>query len=430
MKKKHYIISAAVLVALIIGAVVKSKYSEKGLKVAAQKVALGKIIETVSANGKVQPEVEVIITPDVPGEIIELPISEGQKVAIGDLLAVINPDLLQSARVRMEAALNSTNANLSNAKARLAQAKARLINSQANFKRNNKLFDQNAISEADYDAAKAENEVSKADVTAAEETVKGAKFNVKSARAGLKEASDNLKRTRIYAPMDGTISSLKVEKGERVVGTSQMAGTEIMRVADLGNMEVSVDVNESDIIRVTLGDTADIEVDAYLERKFKGVITEIANSAQSGMSMSADQVTSFTVKIRILRSSYNDLIDPEKPHLSPFRPGMSAAVNIKTERKKDIFIVPIQAITLREDTTAKDEEELMEVVFVHQDGKAIMMKVKTGIQDSKNIHVLSGIEESDEVIFAPYSAVSKKLEDENLVTIVDEDDLFDKKNDK
>ncbi len=428
MKKKWMFIGGGVLIILLVAAIIKGKVSEKGTKVAVEKAVFGKVVESVSANGKVQPEVEVIITPDVPGEIIELPVVEGQKIKKGDLLAKIDPDILKSTRDRMEAALNSSNANLANAKARLAQAKARLINSEANFRRNKQLFDEKAISQADFDAVKAEYEVAKAEVEASEESVRGAEYNVKSSKAALSEADENLQRTSIYSPMDGVVSKLSVEQGERVVGTSQMSGTEIMRVADLQNMEVNVDVNESDIIRVALGDTAEIEVDAYLERRFNGVVTEIANSAQSDNAMSADQVTSFEVKIRILRSSYEDLIDDANPHLSPFRPGMSASVDIKTERKSNALLVPLQAVTLREDTTSenKEDEELIEVCFVHQEGKAIKVPVKTGIQDSKNIEVLSGLKEGDEVIFAPYSAVSKKLENEDEIIVVEEDKLFEK----
>jgi HlyD family secretion protein len=427
MKKNHIIIIIVVVVALIVAAVIKSKVSDKGTKVAVKTAEFGKVVETVSANGKVQPEVEVIITPDVPGEIIELPVIEGQKVKKGDLLARIDPEILESAKDRLEASVNSASANLANSKARLAQAKARLINSETNYKRNESLIKDKAISQADFDAVKAEYEVAKAEVEAASESVKGAEFNVKSARAGLREADENLLRTQIYSPMDGVVSKLVVEKGERVVGTSQMAGTEIMRIADLQNMEVNVEVNESDIIRVSLGDTANIEVDAYLDRKFTGIVTEIANSAQNSL-MSSDQVTSFEVKIRILRSSYIDLVDEERAHLSPFRPGMSAAVDIKTQRNTNALLVPIQAVTLREDTTSenKEDEELIEVVFVHRDGKAYSVPIITGIQDSKNIEVKEGIAQGDEVIFAPYSAISKKLENENEVIVVEEDLLFEK----
>lgn len=428
MKKKYIYIAIGLLVILVAAAITKSKLAPQGIKVSVEEVKTGKVIELVSANGKVQPEVEVTMSPDVPGEIIELPVKEGQKVAKGDLLAVINPDILQSTRERMAAALNQANANLANSRARLAQAEARLINAKANYNRNKKLVEDKAISQADFDAVTAEYEVAKADVEAAKETVKGAEFNVKSARAALKEADDNLKRTRIYAPMDGTVSKLSVELGERVVGTSQMAGTEIMRIADLTNMEVNVDVNESDIIRISLGDTAEIEVDAYLDRTFYGVVTEIANSAKSDMTVNTDQVTSFSVKIRILRSSYQDLIDHSHPHLSPFRPGMSAAVDIKTDRKKGITIVPIQAVTLRPDTAKPEkEEELVEVVFVQEGEKAIMKKVTTGIQDSKNIEIKKGVSVGEQVIVSPYSAVSKFLENEKAIEVVEEDMLFESK---
>lgn len=428
MSKKKIFIAVAVVVVLIVAAIIKSKVSEKGTKVSVKPAQYGNVIETVSANGKVQPEVEVIITPDVPGEIIELPVKEGMQIAQGDLLAQINPEILKSTKDRMEASVNSSKATLANAKARLAQAKARLINTEVNYKRNQQLFKDKVISEADFDAIKAEFEVAKAEVEASGESVKGAEFNVKSAAAALNEATENLLRTKIYSPMNGVVSKLVVEKGERVVGTSQMSGTEIMRIANLQNMEVNVEVNESDIIRVTLGDTATIEVDAYLDRKFNGIVTEIANSAQSS-ALSADQVTSFEVKIRILRTSYQDLIDPEKDYLSPFRPGMSAAVEIKTQRNNNALLVPIQAVTLRSDTTKQNKEtdELIEVVFVHQEGKAIMKKVTTGIQDSKNIEIIDGVNKDDEVIFAPYSAISKTLQANDAIMVVEEEQIFDKK---
>jgi HlyD family secretion protein len=287
------------------------------------------------------------------------------------------------------------------------------------------LHSQGVISDAEFDSAKSQYEVAKAEVEAAEQSVVAAEYNLKSALASLKEANDNLQRTTIIAPVDGTVSMLNVEKGERVVGTTQMAGTELMRIANLTEMEVKVDVNENDIVRIKLGDTADVEIDAYLGRKFKGIVREIANSAKV-TGISADQVTNFEVKVRILRSSYEDLIDKEKPYLSPFRPGMTASVEIKTNYVDNAISVPIQAVTIREDTTIiKDKnnsdelsrENSFECIFVFQDGKALMKKVKTGIQDSKYIQILSGIDLGEEIITGPYTVVSKQLKDGDKVKV-------------
>lgn len=452
MKKKTYIISGIVLLLIIAIAIYKSRSGGDALPVTVEPAKFRTVIETVSANGKVQPEVEVKISPDVSGEIVELNVAEGLQVKKGDLLVKINPDIYISMKERAEAALNTAQANLSNAKARLMQAKAQLINSEAAFKRSDNLFKEGAISEADFDAAKASYEVAKAEVEAAGHSVSAGEFNIKSASASLKEASDNLLRTTIFSPIDGTISSLKVEKGERVVGTSQMAGTEMMRIAELKNMEVNVEVNENDIVRVSLHDTAEIEVDAFLGRKFKGIVTEIANSANT-LGVSAEQVTTFNVKINILRDSYADLVPADKPHLSPFRPGMSGTVEIQTEKAENVLTVPIQAVTTREDTAGIKEEEqqegesmvkqksddrkkpekmkeVEECVFVVDQDKAIKKAVKTGIQDSKYIQVISGVEENEEIISGPYSAVSRELENDKKVEKVEKKELYKKYKEK
>ncbi len=419
-------------------------------KIAVEKAEKRTIIETVSASGKIQPEVEVKISPDVSGEVVELLVKEGDKVKKGDLLAKINPDIYVSSLDRMIATLNAQKASESNAKARVSQVRAQYINAKSSFDRNDALFKENAISQSEYDAAKSAYEVAKEEVTAAEESFKAATYTVRSYQASVKEAGDNLKKTSIYAPVDGTISLLNIEKGERVVGTSQFAGTEIMRIANLNEMEVVVSVNENDIVRVALGDTALVEVDAYLNRKFKGIVTEIANSA-SVTGVTTDQVTNFNVKIRILRDSYEDLIPKDKPNLSPFRPGMSATVDIQTETQKNVLSVPIQSVTTREDTLKKKEmaetkkdntevvkngdeeivkvkdqkaEEVTEYVFVYRDGKVIMQKIKSGIQDNSYIQILSGLVEGDEVVSAPYTAITRKLKDGDKVDKVDKKELF------
>jgi HlyD family secretion protein len=426
IKKYWYVIIAVVL--LTTGVIIRKSSSSTAAEVTVEVSEKRIIIETVSANGKVQPEVEVKISSDVSGEIVELFVKEGQEVKQGELLAKINPDIYISTKERMAAALNTTKANLSNSKARLSQVKAQFINAEASFIRNNKLFKDGAISESEFDQAKSAFEVAKAEVEAAEQSIFASEYNVKSAEASVKEAQDNLLRTNIFAPVSGTISVLNIEKGERVVGTLQMAGTEMMRIANLKEMEVKVDVNENDIVRVSLGDTALIEVDAYKERKFKGIVTQIANSAKT-VGISADQITNFEVKIRILRFSYEDLVDNNRPHLSPFRPGMSATVEIQTKTVVDVVSVPIQAVTTREDTAAtnaakaiagknvKIDPVMQECIFIRKDGKAVMQKVKTGVQDNKFIEIINGISSGDEIITGPYSLVSKSLKEGDAIEI-------------
>jgi len=434
MKKRTrilLIIAGSLIVLGIIGKMAGWFGKKPGVEVAVEKAAQRDITEMVSANGKIQPEVEVKISADVSGEIVELHVKEGQKVQKGQHLLTINPDLIQSAADRVAAALNQTKANLANAKARESQAKANFVNAEQSFNRNKKLRDQQAISAAEYDAAVAQFEGAKGELEAAKQSVFAAEFAVNSAQASLKEANDNLNRTRIYAPTDGTISKLNVELGERVVGTAQMSGTELLRIANLSEMEVSVDVNENDIVRIQLNDTANVEVDAYGDRIFKGIVTEIANSSKTAGDMvnTGDQVTNFSVKIRILRTSYTDLLDTAQAHLSPFRPGMSATVDILTETQKSVISVPIMAVTTRasDDSTKKSEsgiEELDEVVFVHQNGKIKKVKVKTGIQDMNHIRILEGIKLGDEVVSAPYTAISKLLRDSMDVIVVDASSLY------
>jgi HlyD family secretion protein len=414
------------------------------------------IIETVSANGKIQPEIEVKISPDVSGEIVELYVKEGDQVKEGDLLAKINPDFYLSSLDRMSASVNTSKANLANSKASLTQINAQFENSKASYTRNEKLYKQGVISESEWDAAKSAYAVALANVEGAKESVKASEFTVVSAQASLKEANDNLTKTSVFAPASGTISKLNVEKGERVVGTSQFAGTEMMRIADLKEMEVNVSVNENDIVRVKIGDTAAIEVDAYLNRKFKGIVTEISNSASStATTTSIDQVTNFDVKIRILRSSYSDLVTVNDTSSSPFRPGMSATVDIQTKTVVNVLAVPIQAVTAREDTTKKEvaktkestssgddyenvtkkeaaakESELEEFVFIYKDGVVKKQKVVTGVQDNTYIEIISGLNLKDEVVVAPFKAISKTLKDGDKVKKVDKKDLFTKTDEK
>ena len=368
------------------------------------------IIEIVTASGKIQPELEVKISPEVSGEIVALDIQEGDAVTEGQLLLRINPDIYEAAVNRTQAAVNSTRSSV-------AQAKAQFLELEKNHKRNEGLFTKGAISQQEFDASLRAFQVAQLGVESSE-------FQLKSAQANLKEARDNLNRTTIYSPTSGTVSMLNVEAGERVVGTAQMAGTELLRVADLTQMEVLVEVNENDIVRVALNDTARIEVDAFLGEQFKGVVTQIANSANL-MAAGVDQVTNFEVKVRILPESYAHL-SPKGSSISPLRPGMTASVEIETDKQAQILVVPIQAVTLRDDTASgrsarerreeADRADEMEVVFLEKNGIARIQVVETGIQDDKNIHITSGLEDGQTIIIGPYSAVSKTLNSGDAVT--------------
>jgi len=436
MNSKKWLVALGIIVViLVVAGVIKGKSGGKGKKVAVEKVERRTIIETVAASGKIQPETEVIISSDVSGEIIEMPVQEGDRVKAGDLLLKINPDLVESALSRAEAALNTTKANLAGSKARLAQSESQFQNSEASFERSKQLHESKVISQAEFDQAKANYEVASADVEAAKESVRAGMFNVRSSEATLKEATENLGRTSIYSPMDGVITKLNKEKGERVVGTAQMAGTEIMTVADLNVMEVAVEVNENDIVRVSINDTTEIEVDAYLDKTFKGIVTEIANSANTS-GMSADQVTNFDVKIRMLQYSYEDLLKKRADSSSPFRPGMSATVDIRTTQVNNVITAPIQAVTIRTDTLSTsneadvlegeedNEKEKVEVVFVRDGDQVKMVKVETGIQNTMYIEILNGLEEGQEIVVAPYTLVSKILKDGQSIIVVDKKDLF------
>ncbi|MEP5936526.1 MAG: efflux RND transporter periplasmic adaptor subunit [Winogradskyella arenosi] len=424
MSKTVKIIIGFVVLALIV-VVIGAKqgwFGEKGeiKDVTLQDVTLRDIVETVSATGKIQPEVEVKISSEVSGEILELPFKEGQEVKKGDLLVRINPDLIHSAVSRSQASYQNVRAGLAQAEANLKQAKA-------DYDRNKTLFDKGVISKSEWDNS----------VAAYETAIAGknsAYYNVQSAAATVNEAKDNLNRTTIYAPMTGTISLLNVELGERVVGTQQMAGTEILRVANLKNMEVEVDVNENDIVKVAIGDSTIVEVDAYLNKQFKGVVTAIANSAAGDLA--ADQVTNFEVKVRIIESSYKALTEGKPETYSPFRPGMTATVDIITKTRKDAIAVPISAIVIKTDTsstkklntksvemattTTGQSDEKFECVFVNANGKAKLRVVKTGIQDDTNIEILSGLEEGDEIITGPYNTVSKNLNSGDAIAVPEE----------
>jgi HlyD family secretion protein len=359
------------------------------------------VVESVTASGKIQPEVEVKMSPEVSGEIIEVNVVDGQYVKNGEVLVKINPDIYESVITRSRAAVNSS-------KAVLAQSDAALIEAKKLWERSQNLFVKGAISQQEFDAAQRS-------ITVAELQKESSKYALQSAEANLDEAFKNLKRTTIIAPISGTVTQLNVELGERVVGTATMTGTDMLRIAELDTMEVLVEVNENDIVKLAAGDTALIEIDAYLGDNFKGVVSEIANSAKLAMGASADQVTKFEVKIRVLNNSYAHLI--ESYGKNPFRPGMTATVEIVTNKVKGALVIPIQAVTVRKDTSTRassygemygEGDESFEVVFLPMDGEAKLRVVKSGIQDDEFI-IIEGLEDSTEVITGPYSAVSRLL---------------------
>ncbi len=419
-KKRNYLLLGLLVVVLIVVGIVSKKSGSSSFKVLTAKAELRDITESVSANGKIQPEKDLVINSDVAGQIVEMHVKEGQQVKQGDLLLRINPDLFESALSRSEAALNSARANLAAAKARLAQSDAQFIQARRSYERSENLHEQGAVSDAEFEQAEATYMGAQADKEAAAQSVEAAKYSVASAQATRNEAADNLKRTSIFAPRDGTVSALSRDQGESVLGTQQMQPTEIMRISDMSAMEVDVDVNESDIIRIAIGDTSLLEVDAYLDRKFKGVVTEVANAAKNVGGLSTDQVTNFSVKISVLRESYQDLVTESSKW--PFRPGMSANVEILTNTGTGVLTVPIEAVTTRSDTLSKENrfdktasatdkvnKEDIVCVFRLNNIKADLVPVETGIQDSRYIEIKSGLKEGDEVVRGPYDVVSRKL---------------------
>lgn len=408
--------------------------SEKGSAVAVEAVSKKDIIETVPANGKIYSQTEVKISAEVSGEIVELYVKEGDSVTKGQLLIKINPSIYESEVNRSEAYVNQMKANESGAKASLAQVQAQFDQAKITLDRNKELLKNNVISQAEYDQAYTAFKAASANYQSALETINAGTYNVKSAQASLNQSRQNLNKTLIYSPISGIVSKLNVEKGERVLGTAQMAGTELMRISDLNHMETRVDINENDILRIHVGDTADIEVDAYLNRKFKGVVSEIAYASKSDFSITTDQVTNFTVKISLLPNSYNDLVMADKGRPYPFRPGMSASAEIQTNKKTAVWSVPISAVVVRDPNTsildgAKKEESQKkevpsEIVFIAENGKARAVKVKTGIQNDTHIEIIEGLTGSEQIIYAPFKAVSKTLKNGDAIQIKKEDELY------
>jgi HlyD family secretion protein len=423
-KLLYYLIGVVVLLLLflIVGKSAGWIGKPREIEVELAKASRVTIVEKVSASGTVQPVTEVKLAPEVSGEIRELLVEDGDSVVRGQLLVKIRPDTWLSQLQRAEASLNQQRANLVAAEAALARAQATFERARQEFERQQKLWNEKVISEAEWQLAQQNFKVAENDLKSARQQVEAAKYIVRSSEATVNEARENVRLTSVVAPMNGIVSKLNVKKGERVVGTAQMQGTEMMRIADLSKMEVRVNVNENDIVRVHIGDSAIVDVDAYANtgRKFKGIVTHIANTAKD--KVSADAITEFEVRILLLSQSYQDLVAEGKKY--PFRPGMTASVEILTNRKENVLAVPLAAVTTRTEeknnqgtpaTTASasqpKKEDSKVVVFVNENGTAKMVEVKTGISDYDFIEVTSGISDSTEVITGPFLVVSKRLKD-------------------
>ena len=452
MKKKSnkiwWILLVLVVIALaffLVGKKMGWIMAEKPTEVEFTIVTKSNLVETVSASGKIQPEVEVKITPDVPGEIIALYVKEGDSVQKGQLLLKIQPENYTSVVDRFRAGVDQSKASSEQTKSSIARAESQLLRSQMEYNRQKKLLDEKVISQSDFETAEANMKIAKQDLEATKASFRASEFGIKSAEAALKDAAENLRKTNIYAPMSGIVSKLAIELGERVVGTSQMAGTELMRIANLNNMEVRVNVNENDIIRVAKSDTVLVDVDSYSAsgKKFKGIVTQIANTANgaggslgAASSNSTESVTEFEVRIKILPSSYKDLIGTKSGSKYPFKPGMTATVEIVTDTKNNIIAVPISAVTTRikgldKDSDKKEDapseesigflkteevskkEKPKEIVFLNEKGIAKKREVTTGITDTVagTIEITSGLKPGDEIISGPFLEVSKKLKD-------------------
>lgn len=447
-KKLKWILISLVLVVVLLIILKKSGAigKEEGTKVTTEKVVYRAITETVNASGKIYPEVEVKVSPDISGEIVELDVAEGDSVKKGQVLAKIYADIYATQRDQAAANVTQQQAQVANMSAGIEASKAQLDQAKTTYTMQKQLYDDKVISKNEFNTADAAYKTAQANYNAALQSVRSGKAGIVGARAALDKASKDISRATIVSPMDGVVSLLNVKKGERVVGNSMMAGTEMMRVADLNRIDVKVDVGENDIPKVHLGDTTLVQVDAYSNRKFKGIVTEIASSNNGAASQTSSSstgttdVTNYKVSILLFRDSYADLFDPAKPKSFPFRPGMSATADIQTKTHTRVLSVPINAVSTRDkndssafkvksndETATTNADDLEEVVFTVNNGKAKKVKIKTDIQDINYIEVLSGLKEGDEVITGPYDVVSKTLKDSALVKIVPKSELFDKK---
>lgn len=435
---KYILIGLGALIVLLIvlkvaGVIGKPKVTQ----VAIEKADSRDINESVSASGKIKPHIEVKISPEVSGEVVELPIKEGDVVKKGQLLCRIRPDILKSGYDRAVASYNTQKASVGNSSQMLKQSEATFANQASIYKRSKELYDKKVLTTAEFEQAKANYEGAKASLEASKQNVVGSTYGLAQSQASVKEAQDNLAKTTIYAPVDGVVSKLSIEQGERVLGTQQFAGTEIMTISDLTKMDVNVDVNENDINRIAIGNPAKIEIDAFLGKKFEGQVIEIGSSANV-VGTNADQVTNFTVKVRITAQSYIDLLRKNAANHSPFRPGLTATVDIQTNHVNALS-VPIQSVTTREEKKntvdkpkadddgkkkVSDSAPAKEYVFVYSAGKVKQVAVTTGIQDDTYIQILSGLKGGEEVVAAPFAAISKTLNDGMVVEKVDKSKLF------
>ena len=417
-KKRVYWISGIIILTLIVTAsIFKGGKSEE--LVTTEKIQDKTIVETVTVTGKILPKSEVKISPDVSGEIIDMFVNEGDSVVEGQLLVTINPEIYLTTVNQLRANLNNAKANLSSAEAQELRSKVALDIAEDNFERQKKLHQENITSDLEWENARVQYEQIKTEATVASKNKTAALYNVKSLAARLDEGMKTLDRTKILAPQSGIVTQLSSEKGERVVGTAQMAGTEIMRISDLSRMEVEVKINENDIVRLELNDEADIRVDAYPKKTFTGRVTEIANSAKFNANMDInEQVTNYTVKIQIDPSSYADLISASRPQ--PLLPGMTASAEIKTERRENALALPIAALTTRDPRKVKSKDsnldEIETWVFVYENGKAVAKKVKTGIQDLDYFEVISGLSKGENVITSPSMSIAKTMMDGDKVS--------------
>jgi len=447
MSKKIWWIIAVLILVIIVMIIFKTSGKDEGTKVSTEKVVKRTIIETVNASGKIFPEIEVKVSPDISGEIIELNVEEGDSVRKGQVLARIYADIYSTQRDQASAGVNQSQAQVANSTAQLGALKATLDQAQVTYNRQKQLLDEKIISRAEFEQADQSLKTSRAQYNAAVAGIRGTQASVQSARAQLARANKDVTRATLVAPMDGVVSLLAVKKGERVVGTAQMAGTEMLRVADMNLIELRVDVGENDIPKVHLGDSAIIEVDAYSKRKFKGLVTKIASSntgaAQAGQLSSSTEVTNYKVHIRLLPETYKDLFDPSKPKSFPFRPGMNASADIQTKTHENVLAISINAVTTREknsevlktkgknadsneeDSPTTADDEIVEVVFVLQkDNTVKKVKVKTDIQDINHIEIISGLKVGDEVITGPYNIISKTLKEGDKVKVAPKEKLF------
>jgi HlyD family secretion protein len=453
-KKLKWIIISLIILIVVLVVLKKTGVlgKDEGVKVTAEKVQRRTIVETVNASGKVYPEVEVKLSPDISGQIIDLNVEEGDSVKKGQVLAKIYGDIYATQRDQAAAIVKQQEAQLDNAKAGLGALEAQLDEAKKTYDMQKQLYDEKVISTNEFNTADAAYKTALANLNAAKQGVKGSRASVQSSQAALQKANKDISLATLRSPMNGVVSLLSVKKGERVVGSSMMAGTEMMRIADMTKIEVRVDVGENDIPKVRLGDSASIEVDAYNDRKFTGVVTQIASSnngaaTQSDLANTSTDVTNYKVYIRLNPDSYKDLLTGPKAKRFPFRPGMSASADIQTKTHVNVLSIPINAVTTREknDSTGNSamnnpadndqlavsnqgDNDLDVIVFVVQpDGKVKKQKVKTDIQDINYIEITDGLNEGQEVVSGPYDAVSKTLKDGDKVKVVSKSDLFSKK---